>query len=188
MNTTNYLFETNRLRIRHWNSADVQDAFVIYGDPVVQSTLRDDGRPVRDLTEMAQSLATNIASRKAWAPRKGHWAIVHKELGVVIGSVSFDDIPCDDGRPSGEIEVTWALARKYWGFGYASEAAKGAIGYGFAKNPTLVRVTARCRPHHKASRLVADRIGMSFAGMTTKFGGMTLAIYEMASTSLNFLA
>ena len=137
---------------------------------------------------MAQTLAANIASRKEWAVGKGNWAIVHKELGAVIGSVSFDDIPCVDGRPSGEIEVTWALAKKHWGFGYATEAAKGAIEYGFSMNPTVVRVIARCRPHHKASQSVADRIGMSFAGMTTKFGGMTLAIYEMANTALNFLA
>lgn len=29
------------------------------------------------------------------------------------------------------VEIAWRLARKYWGFGYATEAARLAMDYGF---------------------------------------------------------
>jgi RimJ/RimL family protein N-acetyltransferase len=31
------------------------------------------------------------------------------------------------------VEVAWRLARAYWGRGYATEAAKAALDYGFGK-------------------------------------------------------
>jgi len=188
MDSRDYLFETERLRIRHWKDTDVEDAFVIYGDPLVQRTYRDDGKTVRDLEEMAQILGEKIASRVDWKPGRGNWAIVHKSLNKVIGSVSFDRVPVADNYQSPELEVTWALSKSFWGQGYATEAALGAICYGFSNDPSVTRVIARCRPSHKASRSVAERIGMHFLGLSTQFGGITLAIYEMASTALSIIA
>jgi ribosomal-protein-alanine N-acetyltransferase len=187
MESPDYLFETKRLRIRHWKDTDVEDAFVIYGDPIVQRTLRDDGKTVRDLTEMAHILGEKIESRSDWVMGRGNWAIVHKALGHVIGGVSFDRIPTDSEDIGPEIEVTWALGKQFWGFGYATEAARGAIEYGCTSNPAVVRVIARCRPSHRASRSVAERLGMKNLGLTTRFGGATLAIYELASSAISII-
>jgi len=32
------------------------------------------------------------------------------------------------------VEVAWRLARRYWGLGYATEAARTALDYGFGKH------------------------------------------------------
>lgn len=187
MNEPDFLFETARLRIRHWKNTDVEEAFIIYGDPVVQRTYRDDGKVVHDLEEMAKVLAKKISTRANGVEGRGNWAIVHRELNRVIGSISFDEIPSVYGTYSGELEVTWALGREYWGQGYATEAARGAIEFGLSHNPTVRRVVARCRPWHQVSRSVAEGAGMRFVGLSSSFGGATLAIYEFANTAMTLL-
>ena len=57
------------------------------------------------------------------------------------------------------IEVGWRFRPQYWGYGYATEAARLALAYGFnaLQLKEIVSFTAAC---NRRSRRVMERIGM----------------------------
>jgi len=58
------------------------------------------------------------------------------------------------------VEVGWRLARDHWGHGYASEAARAAIAFGFdeLRLGEIVSFTASA---NERSRRVMERLGMT---------------------------
>ena len=60
------------------------------------------------------------------------------------------------------IEVAWRLARTYWGRGYATEAARAALDYGFEKLG-LTEIVSLTVPANWRSRRVMERLGMTRA-------------------------
>jgi ribosomal-protein-alanine N-acetyltransferase len=58
------------------------------------------------------------------------------------------------------VEIGWRLARDAWGYGYATEAARAALAFGFSEvrldEIVSFTVTANTR-----SRAVMERIGMT---------------------------
>jgi RimJ/RimL family protein N-acetyltransferase len=57
------------------------------------------------------------------------------------------------------IEVGWRLAFAYWGRGYATEAARLALGYGFG-TLSLLEVVSFTASTNRRSRAVMERLGM----------------------------
>jgi hypothetical protein len=58
------------------------------------------------------------------------------------------------------VEIGWRLAYEYWGYGFATEGAKAALGYGFntLKLPEIVAMTA---VGNQRSRNVMEKLGMT---------------------------
>ncbi|WP_087018609.1 GNAT family N-acetyltransferase [Thaumasiovibrio subtropicus] len=56
-------------------------------------------------------------------------------------------------------ELGWVIAPKYQGKGYASEAARAAMDYGFSEM-RLHRIIATAQPENPASWRVMEKIGM----------------------------
>jgi RimJ/RimL family protein N-acetyltransferase len=67
--------------------------------------------------------------------------------------------PVDDDLPFTGVEVGWRLTRTAWGHGYATEAARAALTYGFDRLalPEILAVTAA---GNTRSRAVMRRLGM----------------------------
>ena len=60
----------------------------------------------------------------------------------------------------GETEVGWVLRRDAWGHGYATEAGRACVEWGFA-NFTLPYLTAMIQPANQRSIRVAERLGLA---------------------------
>ena len=58
------------------------------------------------------------------------------------------------------VEIGWRIARDYWGFGFATEAARAARDYGFSQMG-LERIVPFTVPANQRSRNVMGRIGMT---------------------------
>lgn len=74
-------------------------------------------------------------------------------LGTVTFPASFT--PC--------VEIGWKMARPLWGRGYATEAARAALEFGFGPLG-LERAVAFTVHANTRSRRVMEKLGMSFAG------------------------
>ncbi len=61
---------------------------------------------------------------EGWGP----WAVEVPRVASFIGFVGLSPAPYFDGAP---VEVGWRLARAAWGHGYATEAAREALPFGF---------------------------------------------------------
>jgi RimJ/RimL family protein N-acetyltransferase len=120
-------------------------------DPVVREFFPQ----VLTTAQSAASLArfrTELA-RRGW----GWWAVEVAATGEFIGMTGLD--PVDDDLPFTGVEVGWRLARTAWGHGYATEAARAALTYGFdcLALPEILAVTAA---GNTRSRAVMRRLGM----------------------------
>ena len=74
-------------------------------------------------------------------------------LGTVTFPASFT--PC--------VEIGWRIARPFWGRGYATEAARAALEFGFGRLG-LERIVAFTTPANTRSLRVMEKLGMRFAG------------------------
>ena len=115
------------------------------------------------LEAQRESLARLLARHEGWDPGYGFWAIVEKASGRIAGAVILKPLP---GHP--EIEVGWHLARRAWGNGYATEAGRAAIEYGF-ETLGLRRIVAVVNPANTRSLAVCRRLGMRHEGRTRAY-------------------
>ena len=60
-----------------------------------------------------------------------------------------------------EIEVGYRLAKKFWGKGFATEAARASLHYGF-ETLGLDRIVAVVQPENAASCRVIEKIGLRY--------------------------
>ena len=65
------------------------------------------------------------------------------------------------GTPiTGLLEIGWLLAHAHWGQGYAAEAARASLAWGWA-NLAEDRIVAITAARNQASRRLMQRIGMT---------------------------
>ncbi len=78
-------------------------------------------------------------------------------------------------------EVGWHLKKASWGKGYATEAAKGIINYGF-NVLQLPIIYAVVKPENHASVKVTQRLGMTPMGITNRYyNGVELLLFKLDS-------
>jgi RimJ/RimL family protein N-acetyltransferase len=88
----------------------------------------------------------------------GQWALDEKATGSLVGRAGLHHPPRDDWPG---VEVGWVLRPDRWGRGYATEAARRALDYGF-NELGLERVCSVILAENSASIAVARRLGFQF--------------------------
>lgn len=88
------------------------------------------------------------------------WALIHKESGKMIGTCGFARLDFDNNSA----EVGYVVNPDYWRKGYATEAVKKVIDFGF-RNLNLHRIEARYIVGNEVSRRVMEKCGMTFEGV-----------------------
>jgi RimJ/RimL family protein N-acetyltransferase len=88
----------------------------------------------------------------------GLWAIEVRDVAPFIGFAGLA-IPRFSARFTPCVEVGWRLAFEHWGRGYATEAARLALGYGFGTLALPEVVSFTSATNHR-SRAVMERLGM----------------------------
>ena len=86
----------------------------------------------------------------------GRWAVVDKEDDRMIVWCGLGFLPEID-----ETEVAYLLDKDYWNRGYATEAARISLVYGF-EEAGLDSIIALSFPENAASRRVMEKIGMAY--------------------------
>ncbi|MFD9129504.1 GNAT family N-acetyltransferase [Kitasatospora sp. NPDC059571] len=143
---------TDRLLLRRWRESDLAPWAAMNADPEVREHLGD-------LLTREQSDAS-VARFRAEADARGYgwWAVEVVADGAFVGFAGLD--PVDDGLPFAGVEIGWRLARPAWGHGYATEAARAVLAFGFdtLRLPEILAVTTA---GNLRSRAVMRRIGMT---------------------------
>ena len=88
----------------------------------------------------------------------GLWAI---EVPAVVPFIGFAglSVPRFNAHFTPCVEVGWRLAFEHWGHGYATQAARLVLGYGFATLGLSEVVSFTSEANHR-SRAVMQRLGM----------------------------
>lgn len=144
---------TSRLVLREWRDEDREPFAELNADPRVAKFLSG---PL----DRAASNALVDRIRDHWAANgHGLWAVERVDDAAFLGFVglaahTFDApfTPC--------VEVGWRLATAAWGRGYATEAARAALRFGF-EDLGLTEIVSFTAPANVKSRAVMERLGMT---------------------------
>jgi RimJ/RimL family protein N-acetyltransferase len=146
------VIETERLILRAPDEPDRAAIAAMNADPRVAATLGS------ALTRVESDALVDRIRIHIGLHGWGFWAVERKSDGVVIGLTGL--IAMDEELPPGPaVEIGWRLAAEAWGAGYASEAARAALAWGFEhiRPPEIIAITART---NLRSQGVMRRIGM----------------------------
>lgn len=89
----------------------------------------------------------------------GLWALEVAETGAFIGFTGLI-MQTFEVHFTPAVEVGWRLARTAWGHGYAAEAARAALAYGFGE-AGLDEIVSMTAVSNTRSQAVMRRIGMT---------------------------
>jgi RimJ/RimL family protein N-acetyltransferase len=153
--------ETERLVLAEWQSGDWTELRPIATDPEVMRFITD-GVPWSD--EKIQSFVEGQVTQYR---ERGfcRWKLLEKPEGNMIGFCgvgTFRDYP--------DLEIGWWLARRRWGFGLATEAARTALQDVFER-VILDHVISIARPANTASTRIMQKLGLQFERECENEGG-----------------
>ena len=94
----------------------------------------------------------------------GWWAVEHTETREVVGTVG-----AFYREKAVELELGWNIYRKFWGRGFATEAAQAALEYGFSAHDAPHAIALIDAPN-VASIRVSQKLGMRYEGDVELFG------------------
>jgi RimJ/RimL family protein N-acetyltransferase len=142
------VIETERLVLCPIGLADIDEFLALHADPEVT-------RFVRSLDRFQAQERLEFAERE-WIERgHGMFAVRDQATGRFLGRAGLKHWPQFD-----ETEIGWMLHRDAWGHGYATEAARACIDWGFAQLP-VPYLTAMIQPENVRSIRVAERLGLT---------------------------
>lgn len=148
--------QTPRLLLRQWRPSDREpfaamnaDARVMAYYPAVLTRAESD--------VLADRIETRI-TEAGW----GFWATEDQRSGEFLGFVGLN-VPSADLPFSPCVEIGWRLAHAHWGKGYATEAARAALTFGFERLD-LLEIVAFATLGNLRSQAVMQRLGMRPSG------------------------
>lgn len=150
------MLETPRLILRRWKSSDLDPFSRMNANPQVM--------------RFFPKLLNKSETEKLVSRIQDHWnrygfglfAVEEKSGGNFIGFTGqmYTDFP---SHFTPAVEIGWRLDHRYWGKGYAKEAALECLGFSFRelKIPEIVSFTSRI---NHPSRGVMRGIGLVYSG------------------------
>lgn len=161
--------ETDRLKLRPFRNEDADALFDLTRDVEVVRYIGAGSVPSRE--DCWRAIATWTGH---WVLRGyGPWAIEEQATGIFIGRVGVWN---PEGWPGPE--VGYLLGRAWWGRGYATEAARVALGWGFEERG-FDELLSFIDPDNTASIRVAARIGERLRG-ETELRGVRRLVYAIS--------
>ncbi len=141
---------TARLVMRGFTGQDVEAMHQIMNGPDVLRYFPDPHPFTQE--HVQQMISRRLAE---WAERGyGLWAVESRAGGELMGRCGLSYI-----AEAGETEIDFILGVPFWGRGYATEAGRAALDYGFRELP-LETIVGIVHPDNMASRHVLEKLGM----------------------------
>jgi RimJ/RimL family protein N-acetyltransferase len=152
--------ETDRLRLRMFTPGDLDQLLLVFGDPEVMKYLGIEAGTTlsREETKLVLQKMTEFWVRNGF----GRWAVINKEDNKLIGLCGFRLL--EDA-----LELVYALAKPYWGRGFATEAARASLRFGF-EELDYDRIVAITRHANTGSRRVMSKLLMTYEQDVNHYG------------------
>lgn len=146
------IIETERLILREKTMEDKEELFALHTDPEVQKYTGES--VVESIEVIENALKRRVRDYKKYG--YGRWLVEDKMTKECIGWAGLLYLPEFD-----KIDIGYRFHQKHWGKGYATEASKAILEYGF-NTLNLDLIIAIAMPDNLASIRVMEKIGMKF--------------------------
>ena len=155
------IFETERLLVREYVEEDAEAFFKLNTDPEVLRFVPD--KALVSVEQARQLLIDHpIADYRKHGFGRG--ALIIKSTGEQIGFAGLKYLD-----ELGEVDVAYRFLPKYWGQGFATEAAIAAVRFGFT-DLGLKRIIGLVMPKNIASVRVLEKTGLHYVETITFWG------------------
>lgn len=144
------ILETERLYLREFELSDADAMFQLNNTWEVIKYTGDP--PFSSEAEALQFLQNYDAYERT---NMGRWAVIVKETDEFIGWCGLKRH--DDGM----VDIGFRFFKSEWGKGYATEAAKATLDFGF-KTLRIPEIMGRAARENHASLHVLDKLGMTY--------------------------
>ena len=154
--STPYLFQSQRLGFRTWETADVPPFAQLNQDPAVTEFLGKSWTPTE-----TQGFVDKI-EHKFQEYGYGPYAVDVLQSSTFIGVIGFWH-PTFDAAFTPCVEILWRLKRTAWGQGFATEGAQACLRHGFEQLGLKEVYSFTATLNHRSER-VMQKAGMSKLG------------------------
>lgn len=163
---------TPRLVLRALTKQDIDPMYRILNQDGVLRYFPTTEPPPRD---RVQKMILGLL--RHWEERGyGLWAVESSPDGTFMGRCGLQHLP-----ETGEVEVDFILSKLYWGQGFATEAGRASVRYGFEKLG-VENIVGIAHVGNKASRRVLEKLGMTLIEQR-EFFGMECYRYSVGRSS-----
>lgn len=151
---------TPRLVLRPFSEEDVEPMYcILKEDGVLRYFPRTDPPPRERVQKMILGLLQH------WQERGyGLWAVESRWSGELMGRCGLQYLPDTE-----EMEVDFILGKPFWGQGFATEAGRASVRYGF-EELGVERVVGIVHLENRASQRVLEKLGMERLEQKPFFG------------------
>lgn len=155
--SSDIFIETGRLYLRQWQPGDKDPYIAINQDKEVMSYF--------PTVLSAEQSCEHIGRISDHINRFGYglFAVERKEDHAFIGFTGFSH-PTFKAGFTPCIEIGWRLVKQHWNNGYATEAAKACLAFGF-ETLSLKDIYSFTSVHNARSVRVMNKIGMHTIGL-----------------------
>ena len=147
--------ETPRLILRELLPTDLEGMFELDSDPEVHRYLGNN--PVTDIEKLKGVI--EFVRQQYIENGIGRWAMVEKSTNAFVGWTGMKLIKEPINNRVDFYDIGYRLVRRFWGKGYATEAAKVALDYAFTHLPTG-EIIGLANVDNTGSRNVLQKIGL----------------------------
>lgn len=146
---------TSRLLLRPWADADREP----YAQMCADLDVMEHFPSTLTATQSSEMIDSMIAS---WTQRGfGLWACERRDTGEFIGYVGLSS-PRYEAHFTPCVEIGWRLAHQHWGHGFAPEAARVALDWGFTQlDLPDDRIVSFTTTRNVNSQRVMQQLGMT---------------------------
>jgi ribosomal-protein-alanine N-acetyltransferase len=143
--------------LREWLPGDLEPFAALNADPRVMRYYPSLLTPAESDAFVLERVVPHFAEHGfgLWAVEVAGVTPFIGYVGLAVPTFETDFTPC--------VEIGWRLAFPYWRWGYATEAARAAVAFGFAE-AGLEEIVSFTVPQNRRSVAVMSRLGMSYAG------------------------
>lgn len=169
----NIILETKRLILREFDISDTEKLFELNADPeVIQYT----GDEAFGSVENTESFLKNYGDYKKNG--FGRWSVLLKSNMEFIGWCGLKL------NEEGFVDIGFRYLKKYWNKGFATEAAKACLNYGF-NHLDISEIVGRVAQDNLASIRVLEKMNMTYWKKDECHGINNALYYRMNKVEFN---
>lgn len=148
------MIRTDRLILRQWTKEDFAPFAELNADPEVMEFFPSTQTRHESDFWAAQNKAE--IEDQGW----GLWAVEVRATGEFAGFTGLWQVGFE-AHFTPAVEVGWRLARRYWGQGFATEAARASVAFGFGEL-ALHEIVSMTAVTNLRSRRVMEKLGFTY--------------------------
>jgi [ribosomal protein S5]-alanine N-acetyltransferase len=161
--------QTLHLFLRPWKQEDAEILFEILQEKDLMRYFPSKSPPSREYVD--HYILHQLAHWDKFS--YGHWAVIDQQDGLLVGWNGLEFLP-----ETKETEIAYLLSKRVHGRGFATEAARAAVNYGF-KTAGLKEIIGLVHEENIGSIRVLEKCGLIYSDRITLWG-MEMSRYRLS--------